>query len=176
MILKIKVEGFTDEFFLKIYTANVKAKLYRPTGLLFCLFLCGFGWELCRTAISALCHCPLYSEWGWPSDNQSSQHALLRCSWPWKYSLTFMPQDWWNWEIKWIKYLSMESFKYKNQENGEFFLHTSWVIVLYFSQESRLYSSSVGIRLVCLENQLGQEFHRCHTAFKQDFVSIFRAV
>ena len=28
---------------------------------LFCLFLCGFGWELCRTAImhSALCHCPL---------------------------------------------------------------------------------------------------------------------
>ena len=28
---------------------------------LFCCFLCGFGWELCRTAImhSALCHCPL---------------------------------------------------------------------------------------------------------------------
>ena len=27
----------------------------------FCLFLCGFGWELCRTATmhSALCHCPL---------------------------------------------------------------------------------------------------------------------
>ena len=51
---------------------------------IFFSFLCGFGWELCRTASmhSALCHCPLLSEWGWSSDNQSSQHALLRCSWP----------------------------------------------------------------------------------------------
>ena len=50
---------------------------------LFFSFLCGFGWELCKTASmhSALCHCPLSSEWGWSSDNQSSQHALLRCSW-----------------------------------------------------------------------------------------------
>ena len=50
------------------------------------LLLCGFGWELCRTATmqmhSALCHCILLSEWGWSSDNQSSQHALLWCNWP----------------------------------------------------------------------------------------------
>ena len=42
--------------------------------------------ELCRTATkqmhSALCHCPLLSEWGWSSDNQNSQHALLWCNWP----------------------------------------------------------------------------------------------
>ena len=41
------------------------------------LFLCGFGWGIC----GALCHCPLWSEWGWSSDNQISYHALLRCSW-----------------------------------------------------------------------------------------------
>ena len=28
------------------------------------------------------CHCSLLSEWGWSSENQSSQHALLVCSWP----------------------------------------------------------------------------------------------
>ena len=53
---------------------------------IFFLFLCGFGWKLCRTATmqmqSALCHCPLLSEWGWSSDNQSSQHALVWSNWP----------------------------------------------------------------------------------------------
>ena len=46
----------------------------------FSKFVCGFGWELCRSATmqSALCHCPLYSEWGWSSDNKISQHALPR--------------------------------------------------------------------------------------------------
>ena len=56
-----------------------------------------------------------------------------------------MPQDWWNWQIKWIKSISMESLKYKNQENGEFFAYL-WVTLLHFSQESSLDSSSVRIR------------------------------
>ena len=40
----------------------------------------------------------------------------------WKHSLAFMPQDWWNWQIKWMKSVSsVGSFQYKNQVNGEFF-------------------------------------------------------
>ena len=105
------------------------------------LFLCGFGWELCRTPSmhSALCHCPLLSEWGWSSDNQSSQHALLMCSWPIKTlsGLYMYATDWWNWQIKWMKSVSVGGFQYKNQVNGESFAYL-WVILLYFSLESRL--------------------------------------
>ena len=66
------------------YSAQILICFIAYIFLIFFSFLCGFGWELCRTASmhSALCHCPLQSEWGWSSDNQSSQHALLRCSWP----------------------------------------------------------------------------------------------
>ena len=32
-----------------------------------------------------------------------------------------MPQDWWNWQIKWMESVSMGSYQYKNQVNGEFF-------------------------------------------------------
>ena len=31
--------------------------------------------------------------------------------------------DWWNWLIKWIKSVSMGSYQYKNQVNGEFFAY-----------------------------------------------------
>ena len=34
----------------------------------------------CHPVHRALCHCPLQSKWGCSSDNQISQHALLRCS------------------------------------------------------------------------------------------------
>ena len=103
------------------------------------LFLCGFGWILCRTASlhSSLCHFPLLSEWGWSSDNQSSQHALLRCSWPIKMLSCIYVTAWWNWQIKWIKSVSMGSFQHKSQVNGESFAYL-WVILLYFSLESRL--------------------------------------
>ena len=40
---------------------------------------------------------------------------------PCKHSLAFMSQDWWNWQIKWMKYVSMESYQYKNQVNGASF-------------------------------------------------------
>ena len=56
-----------------------------------------------------------------------------------------MSQDWWKWQIEWRKSVSMGSFKYTNQVNGEFFAYM-WVILLYFSQESRLDYSSVAIR------------------------------
>ena len=42
---------------------------------------------------------------------------------PWKHSLAFMPQDWWNWLIKWIKSVSMGNYQYKNKVNGEFFAY-----------------------------------------------------
>ena len=116
------------------------------------LFLCGFGWELCRTASmhSALCHCPLYSEWGWSSDNQSSQQALLRCSWPIKTLSGIYATYWWNWQIKWMKSVWLGNFQYKNRVSRESFAYL-WVILLYFSLESRPDSSRVGINQVVLE-------------------------
>ena len=35
-------------------------------------------------------------------------------------TLAFMTQDWWNWEIKWMKSISMGSVQYKSQVKGEF--------------------------------------------------------
>ena len=32
---------------------------------------------------------------------------------PWKHSLPFMPQDWWNIQIKWMKYVSMGRYQHK---------------------------------------------------------------
>ena len=69
-----------------------------------------------------------------------------------------------------MKFVSMGSFKYKNQVNGKFFAYL-WVILLYLSQESTLDSSSVGI----WSSQFVFEFDRCHTAVKQKFESIFQA-
>ena len=40
---------------------------------------------------------------------------------PCKHFLAFMPQDWWNEQIKWMKSVSMGSYQYKNQVNGEVF-------------------------------------------------------
>ena len=41
---------------------------------------------------------------------------------PCKHPLAFMPQDWSNWQMKWMKSVSMGSYQYKNQVNGDFFL------------------------------------------------------
>ena len=54
------------------------------------------------------------------SDNQISQHALLRGSRK-KHSLAFMPQNWWNKQIKWMKYVSAGSFQYRSQVNEDFY-------------------------------------------------------
>ena len=63
---------------------------------------------------------------------------------PWKHSLAFMPQDWWTWQIKWMKSVSMGSYQYKNQMKGGFFA-CLWVILLYFSLESRLIPAVLGL-------------------------------
>ena len=51
--------------------------------------------------------------------------ATGMCCWdaasPWKKSLAFIPQDWWNRQIKWIKSVSVGSYENKNQVNGESF-------------------------------------------------------
>ena len=44
----------------------------------------------------------------------------------WKQPLAFMPHDWWNWQIKWTKSVSMGSYQYKNHVDGEFFAYL-WV-------------------------------------------------
>ena len=87
------------------------------------LFLCGFSWELAgmpvRTVPSAIVHCNQNEALS--SDNQSFQHDLLRCSWPIKTLSGTYVTDWWNWQIKWMKYVSMGSFQHKNQVNLDWF-------------------------------------------------------
>ena len=73
-----------------------------------------------HTVPSATVHC---------NQNQAGHQTIKAPSMPcWgaagpcKHSLAFMPQDWWIWQIKWMKSVSMGSYHYKNQVYGEFFL------------------------------------------------------
>ena len=101
----------------------------------------GFGWEFCRTVIimqSALCFVIRMRL----VIRQSKLPACLaeveiEVQLAHESTLAFLPQDWWNRQIKWIKSVSVGSYQYKNQVNGEFFAYL-WVILLYFSLESRL--------------------------------------
>ena len=88
--------------------------------------------------------CPVPSATVYCNQNKASHQTIkaprMPCcgaAGPCKHSLAFMPQDWWNWQMKWMKYVSMGSSHNKNQVNGEFFKYL-WVILLFPSQESRL--------------------------------------
>ena len=86
---------------------------------------------------------------------------------PWKHSLAFMPQYWWNWHIKWMKSVSVGSFQYKNQVNGEFFAYL-WVILLYFSLGPRLIPAVLKLGQVKLfwkliRSRIWQLSHSCQT-------------
>ena len=152
--------------------------LFYSIHFLFFLFPCGFSWELCRTAImhsaSAIVHC---------KQNEAGQQTIKAPSmpcWgafsPWKHSLAFMPQDWWNWLIKWIKSVSMGSYQYKNQVNEAFFLHTLWVTLLYFSLESRqipalLELGQVKLFWKLIRSIIWQLSHSCQTGVWEYFPS-----
>ena len=73
-----------------------------------------------------------------------------------------------------MKSVLMGSFQHKNQVNGETLAYL-WVIVLYFSLESRLIPA-VLVGQVRFWNWLGQEFDSFHIAVKLEFESIFQAV
>ena len=124
----------------------------------------------------ALCHCPLNSEWGWPSDNQSSQHALRRCSWPIKTLTGIYCTDWWNWQINWMKSVSMGRFQYNNHVNGES-LAFLLVILLYLSLvESRVIPALLElcqIRLFwkSIRSRIWQLLHSCQTGVWEYFSS-----
>ena len=140
-------------------------------------FLCGFGWELCRTASmhSALCHCPLLSEWGWSSDNQNSQHALLRCNWPMKTFSGIYATG----LVKLTDKLDeiCISGKFTVQEPSEWiFFAYLWVILLYFSLESRLIPAVLELGQVKLFRKLSrsriwQLSHSCQTGVWEYFPS-----
>ena len=85
-----------------------------------------------RTVPSAIVHCN-QNEAGHQTIKAPSMPCWSAAS-PWKHPLAFMPRGWWNWRIKSV---SMWSYQYENQVNGEFFAYL-WVILLYFSLESRL--------------------------------------
>ena len=71
------------------------------------------------TVPSATAHCN-QNEAGHQTIKAPSMPCLGEVG-PCKHSLTFMPQDWWNRQKKWMKSVSMGSYQYKNQVNGEFF-------------------------------------------------------
>ena len=105
----------------------------------FILFLCGFGWELCRTASmhSAFCHCPSWSEWCWSSDNQKFPACLAEAKLAHQNTL---------WHLCHILMKLTDSID-EICINGMFLEHepSEWRVVyipvsnlLYFSLESRL--------------------------------------
>ena len=51
---------------------------------------------------------------------------------PWKHSLAFMPEDWWNWQIKWMESVSVGSYQHKS-EWGFFFIPDSNFTVCPYS-------------------------------------------
>ena len=74
-----------------------------------------------------------------------------------------------------MKSVSMGSFQQKKQVNGETLAYP-WVILLYFSLESRVIPAVLESQVRLFWNWLGQEFDSCHITVKQEFESIFQAV
>ena len=73
-----------------------------------------FAGLLVCTVPSVIVHC---------NQNEAGHQTIKVPSMPcwsgrWKHYLAFMPQDWWNWQIKWMKSVSVGSFQCNNQVNG----------------------------------------------------------
>ena len=77
------------------------------------------------TVPSAIVHCN-QNEAGHQKINLAACFADVQAGW--NYYLTFMPQHWWNWRMKWTK--SVSSLQLKGQVNGECFAYM-WVILLF---------------------------------------------
>ena len=82
---------------------------------------------------------------------------------------------WWNWQIKWMKSVSMGNFQHKNQVNGESFAYL-WVILLYFSLEARLIPAVLELGQVRLfwkliRSRIWQLSHSCQTGVWEYFPS-----
>ena len=121
------------------------------------------GLPVC-TVPSAIVHCN-QNEAGHQTIKAPSMPCLGAAG-PSKHSGIYAT-EWWNWQIKWMKSVSMGGFQYKNQVNGESFAYL-WVILLYFSLESWLIPAVLEVRLFW-KLILGQEFHSCHTSVKLEF-------
>ena len=83
------------------YSAHILICIHSKHFLIF-LFLCGFGLPSC-TVPSAIVHCTQNG-----AGHQTIKAPSKPCwgaACPWKHYLAFMPQDRWNWPIKWIKSL-----------------------------------------------------------------------
>ena len=90
------------------------------------------------TMPSAIVHCS-QNEAG----HQTIKAASMPCcgaTGPCKHSLAFMPLDWCNWQIKSMKSVSLEVISTRTKWMESFFAYL-WVILLYFSLESRLISA-----------------------------------
>ena len=113
------------------------------------------------TVPSAIVHCD-QNEAG----HQTIKSPIMPCwgaaGW---HSLAIMPQDWWNWKTKWMK----PQWRFSVQEPSDFFLFLYlWVILLYFSPESRLISGVLELGQVRLfwkliRSRIWQLSHSCRT-------------
>ena len=75
-----------------------------------------------------------------------------------------------------MKSVSMGSYQYKNQVNGEFFAYL-WVILLYFSLESRLIPAVLELCQLLWKLFMSRIWQLSPTvAVKQEFESVFQAV
>ena len=128
----------------------------------------------CRCTVpSAIDHC-YHNEAG----QQTIKASSMPCSGatgPCKHSVAFMPQDWWNRQIKRMKSVSIGSYQYKHEVNGEVFPYL-WVILMYFSLQSRRIPAVLEWVSQLFWKLLGQVFDSCYLAVKQEFESIFQAV
>ena len=106
---------------------------------------------------------------------QSKLPACLAVVLAHENTLAFMPQDWWNWKMNWINSVSMGRYQFKNQLNWHIFAYM-WVILLYFSLESRLVPAVLKLDQVWLfwkliRSRIWQLSNSCHTGVWEYFPS-----
>ena len=109
-------------------------------------FLCGFGWEPCRTATmhSAPCHCSLLSEWGCSVLIRQSNLPVCLAEGQQEETLSGIHAT----ELVKLADKIDEiciSGKFSVQEPSKWKIFTAylWVALLYFSPESRLISGGL---------------------------------
>ena len=87
-------------------------------------FLCGFSLEPCIQSTATVPSVIVQDH-----HNKAAHQTIKSPSMPctgkgaagWKHSLALLPQDWWNWQIKWVQSTSIGSFSAQEPSEWRFF-------------------------------------------------------